>query len=63
MTNNTGYAGLILRLALGVMFISHGLMKVATGGCSAMKAAVGSIQCFWSPYPSPLRLLATALTR
>ena len=28
MTNNAAYAGLILRLALGVMFISHGLMKV-----------------------------------
>jgi len=28
MTNNSNYAGLILRLALGVMFMSHGLMKV-----------------------------------
>jgi len=28
MTNNTACAGLILRLALGIMFISHGLMKV-----------------------------------
>ncbi len=28
MTNNTDYAALILRLALGTMFIAHGLLKV-----------------------------------
>lgn len=28
MTDKTAYAALILRLALGVMFISHGLLKV-----------------------------------
>ena len=28
MTDKTAYAALLLRLALGVMFISHGLMKV-----------------------------------
>jgi len=28
MTNNSNYAGLILRLGLGIMFMSHGLMKV-----------------------------------
>lgn len=28
MTENTAYAELIVRLALGVMFVSHGLMKV-----------------------------------
>ncbi len=28
MTDNTDYAALILRLALGTMFIAHGLLKV-----------------------------------
>ena len=28
MTNNSEYAALILRLALGTMFIAHGLLKV-----------------------------------
>lgn len=28
MTDNSSYAALILRLALGIMFISHGLLKV-----------------------------------
>lgn len=28
MTDNSSYAALILRLALGIMFISHGLFKV-----------------------------------
>jgi putative oxidoreductase len=28
MNNNTDYAALVLRIALGVMFVAHGLLKV-----------------------------------
>lgn len=28
MTNTNGYAGLVLRIGLGTMFIAHGLLKV-----------------------------------
>ena len=28
MTNTHNYAGLVLRLGLGIMFIAHGLLKV-----------------------------------